>query len=448
MLATINSSASSEREVCGSGSRFSHALSRPTSFLIRDILGKRTDPGSSDSDEHESSKALFREKNRISSEEDQERCYSAYNNSLSLPPTLCCRECITKSDARRKHSLNHTSSASSKVEDEDLHENSDQHSLHRAPKTLKLNETRSEQEEKLRLHFEDSNSFRKFSASKEVMRSPRSPDVLTHQTDLISSDEIPKSKDVKTKDSPCNLELSSASEDECVKGQSERLSASHKSYHDEEKLERNFFDRLKGTAAFNQNSLYGGLYPSAQNLIDLNYAFNLRAASAFGIPQLALPYLTAYRNRLHRGAEDYSLRAPQSPPKVEPVLSESKSPRFDPYPRYRLLDWPQGRTFSSRNSAFMTLNQRENFPSINQDPNPESAKHERRGFSLQSASPTYSDHSHSSPVPEKRPVQLPAYFRSRLGGSCTSEETCTGGKTKKCRRSRTVFTELQVRKFK
>lgn len=44
-----------------------------------------------------------------------------------------------------------------------------------------------------------------------------------------------------------------------------------------------------------------------------------------------------------------------------------------------------------------------------------------------------------SPVPDRPPIQLPAYLRARLG-----DEGTGSGKSKKCRRSRTVFTELQL----
>lgn len=56
---------------------------------------------------------------------------------------------------------------------------------------------------------------------------------------------------------------------------------------------------------------------------------------------------------------------------------------------------------------------------------------------------TYESSSSVSPtsVNEISSIQLPAYLRSRFGGT---EIISADGKSKKCRRSRTVFTELQV----
>jgi len=450
MLATINSAASSGREVCGPNSRFGHTLSRPTSFLIRDILGKCNDLVSSDSgDEHneqENSKAFSKEKHRITSEEEQEKIDSSKTNPSSVLPTLCCRECITAKDERQNFACDSRSPNPCKIEDGESHQDSHKCFSSRSPQSQSPSENGLEYEDKASFHFEKSDALRNFSPRMNFphfVKNPLFPNGATSPEDLLN----PKKFELKNASS--SVEVSSSSEDECFKDQSDRFSSANSKDLDHEKLERSLFDKLKGTSVFNQNCLYGGLYPSAQNLIDLNYAFSMRAASAFRIPQLAMPYFNAYRNSSHHNFDEHHFRLLQNSSKSESVTSVSKTLRFEPYSRYRLLDWPQGRNFSSRNSAFFTLNQQENLASINQNSISDRSKHERRGLSLKSASPAYSEHSQHSPLPEKRPVQLPAYFRSRLGDSGSSDDTsCSaGGKAKKCRRSRTVFTELQVRIF-
>ena len=452
MLATISASApSAGREVCAAGSRLGHSIQKPRSFLIRDILGKCNESTSSDSDDHseiEKPRCFYRERGTESSEEDLDR-KSQSGHASSPVPTLSCRDWIKKDNLGRTHC--HELSPFSKQDENFNHKlfNETETRSSRASKT-----SSEDQSPKYASKF----VFPGFGRLHGVTDDPKAAESRSfHDRNINGSKDSNLDSDASstvlrrfdlTQRQSLSQDPSSSSEDEGTKDQdNQRRSPSlNELYFEQEQLHRNMLDKLKEATCNSPKNFYHRLYPSTQNLIDLNYAFNLRAASAFGIPQLTLPLLSAYRNSLHT-ADRCSLS--KSTPKAGSHLSGSHGARYDPYPRYRLLDWPQDRHTSLGEPNFPNLNKREILSSTEQRKElssvfSDSSRGNNRSYSLHPTSPTYSEQSQSSPLPDNRPIQLPAYFRSRLGGSVSAEEA-NGGKSKKCRRSRTVFTELQVR---
>ena len=452
MLATLSSSnTSAGREICSPGSNLTHTIQRPTSFLIRDILGKCSDPATSDSDEHhdrETSKRLYDDQRE---QDDQE---STSNGNLKSPslPTLCCRECIS-GQSRNQESQSDFSASLTKVTSYEA-DHKERSSLAECRRRL-IHDSELEKQEK----EEESDISKRFEEKGKSLHRLTQQNLLKYNSSMAATKARESLVGSKDSDSSSNEEVvettvlsrgpfpNPQSGDEEWKNKhnyQQKSSPVSKLYQDQE-LQRSVIDKLRST--YGQQYFYNGLYAGAQNLIDLNYALNLRAASALGIQQLSLPFMSAYRNAQLQNESTYNTAKQER--KIESRQNEIRNQRFDPYPRYRLLEWSQGRNLSSRDTSRSVLSHHRDFnteiyPRRASVSPPTGNKHDTQS-SIQPPSPSFSDQSQPSPLSSKRPIQLPAYFRSRLGGTPTAEDSnVANGKSKKCRRSRTVFTELQV----
>ena len=456
MLATI-SATSVNRE--GAGSRLSHSLSRPaTSFLIRDILGKcNNDLPSSDNDENIEAETQRSSKEENFSEEESEKPDSYRKNfsPVSNPgtlPTLCCRECIngqnTSDNALHKMQLLERPEAESQTPEViavTRHTDTKRHSentgnetksqINNRPLFLGLDLIDSRRQlEVTSSHKDDRSSSSSYPASPESdlsVEATRRDNFL--KSSLGSATDKQPSLQHQYKSTKCGSD-SWAKEAE----NQSRLSAPTQHYHEHRgHLQRHVIDKLKAASLYNQQLLYNNLYAGTQNLIEFNYALNLRA---LGIPQLALPLLSGYRGVNNHKESSFNL----SKPFFKNETKRFETTRFEPYKRYRLLDWPQG---ALSNEAHGTSQSGFLASGITKDKNVVFLNSPKAQLSpsIHPPSPTFSDQSQTSSFSDKRPLQLPAYLRSQFGGSTSIDEKHGGGKAKKCRRSRTVFTELQVR---
>nr|CAB3263358.1 uncharacterized protein LOC778551 [Phallusia mammillata] len=190
--------------------------------------------------------------------------------------------------------------------------------------------------------------------------------------------------------------------------------------------------------------VFGGmlLNPGNYPMIDLRYAYALAGARQFQVPQvpsmlLGYPNAALVNPNVEAAYASYLERARHL---VSSSDQSSQSPyKHNPHQRYTLNDrWSKEKEMTSFNysSSPMIHDDRD----ADSDPN-----HSDRG-SDHPPSPSSSTSSMTSPSsPQKTTVHLPAYLRSRLNGVVNASEVDgSNGKPKKCRRSRTVFTELQM----
>jgi len=218
-----------------------------------------------------------------------------------------------------------------------------------------------------------------------------------------------------------------------------KLDFSHSVAHD---YFRNSLLKQLEEGALCQRSFAGGLVVNP--MLDLQYAYALGACGAIPLHTLPQQLLLSYSNfgvpsaNFDSSLAEYIDRARQ-------LAAQSVAPiHHNAFQRYILNDWPQDKiSFNPRSCG-------------SQQSARDSGGEEACSDLDQNSSERCSDYppSPQSPCsltsprsPPKTAVQLPAYLRNKLSGCPSSSDSGSAsgnGKPKKCRRSRTVFTEFQV----
>lgn len=462
MLATINVT-SANREPAGS--RLSHSIARPaTSFLIRDILGKcENDLSSSDNEEHSDSNLReprnnFKQRNSSRDEREKTAKFRETPSPESNPdsqPTLCCRECIKGSTINDNHINEQTmqkrilKASKPNAPTHNLNNKKDIPTITHSDETRHSNNTDEETNElkrdTQRLNYpnqfdlckKDKTASYSSSSSSSPASPENNPSSETARKNNFSRESWGSSVDKQCSSPHQYRPVTSISDSWNKTNENQSCLSNPVQFYHKEQFQKTV---QKLNSLYNQRYFYNGLYAGSQSLNELKYAFNLQAASALGIPQLPLPFLSGYRGD-HNPAEQLSLSLSKQLGLHQSETRRLESRRFEPYQRYKLLDWSQNVSPKEANQRSSNAFFSSHFA---KDKNSIFLNHSSSQLSPSAhpPSPVYSDQSQNSPISEKRPI--PAYFRSSLGGSTSIDEKHCGGKAKKCRRSRTVFTEQQV----
>ncbi|XP_076812823.1 uncharacterized protein LOC143459513 [Clavelina lepadiformis] len=441
MIAALNMHLGLGAQSCPQNSTRRSCIQRRTSFFIRDILGSGNEMTSDDDAEEECHSVAEKEVDPKGCIDHLEKAHS--NSSLeenrikqmaqeNISP-LSCRECCIRADIS----------------------SSDEYSFKVQERTEEAILTQFYQEEKVYKNcnteieqIEENNSSS--SSSHDVVSTYKMPSVVDtgHERNEPSptTGDLKKCEPSSTPPTP----TSHLSEDWISRDSSFMTSAQK---YASDSANSNVMNMMREPTRYNIHP-YNELVVNPA-LMDMRYAYYVRAAS-LAMPPLPFnlvaypahvdPLASTHNEALSKKVGFGALHSPL----LSVSTSAAISPRQEPYPSSRISEWRKknnihSNIFLNRNSTFSRRTS--SSPHGSDVATYEAATREDRGLSPgHSVTPSSSVSSSSSLSPEKKSVQLPAYLRSRLGGGINSDTSGTGeiGKSKKCRRSRTVFTELQM----